>query len=150
MEIINTKGPYRFGIRLTASDFRPSKPAEEPKSAPVEEVVPVEPEKEPVIEEPVAETPVEEPEIVAQEEVQAEPEQETAPEPETVAEEPAGTPLRDAGFSARSARLLKVSNITTVEELQEYLATGKTIEDLPEIGPKIAKVIAEELENYTK
>lgn len=150
MEIINSKPPYRFGIRLTASDFRPAKPAEEPKPAPVEEVVPVEPEKEPVIEEPVAETPVEEPEIAAQEEVQTEPEQETAPEPETVAEEPTGTPLRDAGFSARSARLLKVSNIFTVEDLQAYLETGKTVEELPEIGPKVAKLIMEELENYTK
>ena len=136
MEIINTKGPYRFGIRLTASDFRPSKPAEEPKSAPVEENKPTEAVKEPVVEEPVVETPVAEPEV--------------APQEQETAQESTGTPLRDAGFSARSTRLLKVSNITTVEELQEYLATGKTIEDLPEIGPKVAKVIAEELENYTK
>lgn len=150
MKITKAKPPFSFGIRLTASDFKPSAPAEEPKPAPVGEVTVVEPEKEPVVEEPVVETPENEPEVVAPEETPAEPEQETALETEEVSEEPTGTPLRDAGFSARSARLLKVSDILTVEDLQAYLETGKTVEDLPEIGPKVAKVIMEELENFTK
>lgn len=137
MEKSNFKKPFQFGLRrLTPADLRVStKPVTKPTVAP-------KPEAKPVIEE--APAPIPEPEVVVKEEkpVVAEPEVTVQ-----VPEEPAkkATLLENAGFSARTVKKLAANNITTVEELQNYLKTGATLEALDEIGAKFARVIEEEL-----
>lgn len=126
---------YKFKYFRYPTRFEPFIPAEPTK---VEDKVEV---KEEVKEEPVIEEPVQTEEPVVEEVTK-------------VVEEPVveqttnATLLEDAGFSATSVKNLAANDITTVEQLQAYLAEGKDLVDLDKIGKKSASTITEELEKY--
>lgn len=120
-KVVKAKAPFRKGI------FQTGKAATVKKEQvrPVEEKV-----VEPVVEEPVVEEKVEEPAV----------------------EEPVVKEIKLADceeFSEKSVEFLGVNNITTVQELKDYLANNNgDLTLLAKIGKKYAAVILEELTKW--
>lgn len=52
------------------------------------------------------------------------------------------TPLAGLGIGERTLEHLAAAGLTTAEQVQEYLAAGKSLEDITGIGEKIAASIA--------
>lgn len=120
--------PVESSITSKVSDNLPTPPAPQIEQAPVEEPaeVPVQPEAELVV--------VETPPVSVEEESSAQP---------AISE---GTAIEDLPISSVYKRYLKSNNLSTIEQIEAFLAAGNDLVDLKEIGTKSAKAIKEGLE----
>ena len=117
--------------------------------------------------EPKQETPVSEPEPVIEETVAPEPESlveepvvdeatvEVASEPvveetTTVQEEEVQTPISELKLKKAYATALITSGIETINDLEEFINSGKDLADLPGIGPTSAKTVLEKFEQWQR
>lgn len=110
-----------------------------------------EPASEPVVEEvqpePVVEETVEEPQEQPKQEEEVAPETNDTPEEPETAEE-VKTPIEVLDLKKTWIKNLEANNITTVEDLADYLASGKSLEDFSNLSAAAIKSINEKFEQW--